>query len=88
MIDQEKKEKTVRNIRCVVVSDKMDKTRVGKVERKVKHPVVRKYIKKTTKYFFHDEKNESKIGDEVLIFQGRPLSKRKTFQLQRIEKTY
>ena len=46
MIDQEKKEKTVRNIRCVVVSDKMDKTRVGKVERKVKHPVVRKYIMK------------------------------------------
>ena len=88
MSDQETKDKTVRNIRCVVVSDKMDKTRVAKLERKVKHPVVRKYMKKTTKYFFHDEKNESKIGDEVLITQGRPLSKRKTFTLHKIEKLY
>ncbi len=86
MADLVNNEKTTRKIRCVVVSDKMDKTRVAKLERKVKHPVVRKYIKKTTKYFFHDEKNESKVGDQVLIVQGRPLSKKKSFTLHNIEK--
>ena len=58
-----------RNIKCVVISDKMNKTRVAKVERKVKHPIVGKYIKRTTKYFFHDEENTSKVGDQVLIAQ-------------------
>ena len=75
-----------RNIRCVVVSDKMDKSRVAKVERKVKHPIVGKYIKRTTKYFFHDEKNQSKLGDEVFIAQVPPISKKKTFNLVSIEK--
>lgn len=75
-----------RNIRCIVVSDKMNKTRVAKVERKVKHPVVGKYIKKTTKYFFHDEENTTKIGDKVLIAQVVPISKNKAFKLVSIEK--
>jgi len=75
-----------RNIRCIVVSDKMNKTRVAKVERKVKHPVVGKYIKKTTKYFFHDEENKTKVGDQVLIAQVVPVSKNKAFKLVSIEK--
>ena len=75
-----------RNIRCIVVSDKMNKTRVAKVERKVKHPVVGKYIKRTTKYFFHDEENTTKIGDKVLIAQVVPISKNKAFKLVSIEK--
>jgi small subunit ribosomal protein S17 len=75
-----------RKIRCTVVSDKMSKTRVAKFERKVKHPLVGKYIKKTTKYFFHDENEQSHTGDEVLIVQTKPMSKNKCFKLLSIEK--
>lgn len=78
-----KKQKSVRG---VVTSAKMDKTRVVTVERMVKHPVVGKYIKKTTKFMFHDEKNESKLGDEVLITPSRPMSARKSFRLLSIVK--
>ena len=78
-----KKQKSVRG---VVTSAKMDKTRVVTVERMVKHPVVGKYIKKTTKFMFHDEKNESKLGDEVLITPTRPMSARKSFRLLSIVK--
>ena len=73
--------KKQRAIRGVVTSDKMDKTRVVSVVRMVKHPVVGKFVKRTTKYMFHDEKNASKIGDEVLITPIRPQSARKSFQL-------
>lgn len=75
-----------RKIRCTVVSDKMSKTRVAKFERKVKHPLVGKYIKKTTKYFFHDENEQSHTGDQVLIVQTKPMSKNKCFKLLSIEK--
>ena len=75
-----------RKIRCTVVSDKMEKTRVAKFERKVKHPLVGKYVKKTTKFFFHDEACESHVGDEVLIVQTKPMSKNKCFKLLSIEK--
>jgi len=78
MSDEVKKQKPVRGF---VTSDKMDKTRVATVVRKVKHPGVGKYIKKSTKFMFHDEKNASKIGDEVLITPSRPQSARKSFQL-------
>ena len=54
-VESVKSRKCKRKIRCTVVSDKMSKTRVAKLERKVKHPLVGKYIKKTTKFFFHDE---------------------------------
>jgi small subunit ribosomal protein S17 len=71
-------------IRCRVRSDKMNKSRVGVVERKVKHPVVGKYITRTTKVMFHDENNLSHIGDEVLIRQTKPISGQKTFVLDSI----
>ena len=63
----------------VVVSDKMDKSVVVKVERRVMHPVYKKYIKRSAKYTAHDENNLCKIGDVVQIIESRPLSKTKTW---------
>jgi small subunit ribosomal protein S17 len=65
----------------VVVSNKMDKSIVVKVERKVKHPLYGKFVKKSTKFMAHDEKNECNIGDTVLIMETRPLSKNKCWRL-------
>lgn len=70
-----------KRIRCEVVSDKMTKSRVGALVRLVKHPVVGKYIKQTTRYMFHDESNQTRCGDEVLIEECRPMSARKSFML-------
>ena len=68
----------------VVVSDKMDKTIVVKVERFVQHPRFKKYIKRSKKYYAHDEKNEAGVGDTVEIEETRPLSKLKRWRLVRI----
>jgi small subunit ribosomal protein S17 len=65
----------------VVTSDKMDKTITVAVERKVKHPIYGKFVKKTTKFHAHDEKNECKPGDVVKIMETRPLSKTKRWML-------
>ena len=65
----------------VVTSDKMDKTITVSVERKVKHPIYGKFVKKTTKFMAHDEKNECSIGDTVRIMESRPLSKNKCWRL-------
>jgi small subunit ribosomal protein S17 len=64
-----------------VVSNKMDKSIVVRVERKVKHPIYGKFVKKSTKFLAHDEKNESNIGDKVRIMETRPLSKNKCWRL-------
>lgn len=75
----------VRNLRKtrtgVVSSNKMDKTITVTVERKVKHPIYGKFVKKTTKFMAHDEKNECSIGDTVRIMESRPLSKNKCWRL-------
>ena len=68
----------------LVVSNKMDKSVVVSVERKVKHPIYGKFVKKTTKFMAHDEKNECGIGDTVLIQETRPLSKNKNWRLVEI----
>jgi small subunit ribosomal protein S17 len=68
----------------VVTSNKMEKSVVVAVERKVKHPKYGKFIKKTTKFVAHDEKNESGIGDTVRIMETRPLSKTKNWRLVEI----
>ncbi len=68
----------------VVVSDKMDKTIVVKVERFVQHPRFKKYIKRSKKYYAHDERNEAGVGDTVEIEETRPLSKLKRWRLVRI----
>jgi small subunit ribosomal protein S17 len=78
----------VRNLRKtrtgVVSSNKMDKTITVSVERKVKHPIYGKFVKKTTKFMAHDEKNECSIGDTVRIMESRPLSKNKCWRLVEI----
>ena len=68
----------------VVVSNKMDKSIVVAVERKEKHPMYGKFVKKTTKFVAHDEKNECSIGDTVSIMETRPLSKTKNWRLVEI----
>jgi small subunit ribosomal protein S17 len=65
----------------VVVSDKMEKTAVIAVERLVKHPVYKKFIKRTSKFKAHDAKNECQIGDKVKIMETRPLSKTKRWRV-------
>lgn len=70
----------------VVSSNKMAKTIVVKVERSMMHAKYGKKMKKTTKYFAHDEKNECGIGDTVKIMETRPLSKNKTWRLVEIIK--
>lgn len=64
-----------------VVSDKMDKSITVAVERRLKHPIYGKFVKKTTKFLAHDEKDEAGIGDTVRIMETRPLSKRKRWRL-------
>jgi small subunit ribosomal protein S17 len=68
----------------VVVSNKMDKTITVAIERKVPHPIYKKYYKKTTKLMAHDEKKECSLGDKVKIMETRPLSKNKRWRLVEI----
>jgi small subunit ribosomal protein S17 len=68
-------------IKGVVVSNKMDKTAVVKVIRKVQHPIYKKQVEKWKKYYAHDEKNIAKEGEIVKIVQSRPLSKLKRWKL-------
>ena len=63
----------------VVVSDKMDKSVVVRVERRVMHPIYKKYMRRTKKYLAHDETNAARIGDIVRIIETRPMSKRKNW---------
>jgi small subunit ribosomal protein S17 len=67
-----------------VVSNKMQKSIVVAIERRVQHPIYKKYFRKTTKIMAHDETNEAKIGDVVRIVETRPLSKRKAWKLAEI----
>ena len=79
---------TDRNLRKtkvgIVTSNKMDKTITVKVERKVKHPLYGKFVKKSTQFHAHDEKNECSIGDTVRIMETRPLSKTKRWRLDAV----
>jgi small subunit ribosomal protein S17 len=65
----------------VVASNKMDKSITVLVERRIKHPIYGKYVKKSKKFMAHDEANEANIGDTVKIEESRPLSKRKKWKL-------
>ncbi len=77
-----------RNIRKerigLVVSNKMEKSIVVAVSRRIKHPIYKKYMNKTSKYIAHDEKNESNVGDKVQLMECRPLSKRKSWRLVKV----
>jgi small subunit ribosomal protein S17 len=68
----------------IVLSDKMQKTRVVAVQRSFRHPQYEKVIKRTTKFYVHDEKNESHLGDKVKIMETRPLSHLKRWRLVEI----
>ena len=68
----------------VVISDKMDKTISVSVVTSVKHPLYKKFVKRTKVYKVHDENNECKVGDTVEIMETRPLSKDKRYRLVRI----
>ena len=75
-------ERNLRKMRIgVVTSNKMDKTITVAVERKVKHPIYGKFVKKTTKFHAHDGKDECTMGDIVKIMETRPLSKTKRWRL-------
>ena len=67
-----------------VVSDKMDKSATVLIERKVKHPIYGKFVKKSTKLHIHDENNECGIGDTVQISECRPVSKTKSWTLVKV----
>lgn len=80
----EQSTRAARTIVGRVVSDKMDKSAVVMVERKVRHPLYGKYIRRSTKLHIHDENNECQIGDTVSIQECRPISKTKFWRLVEI----
>jgi small subunit ribosomal protein S17 len=73
-----------RTLQGRVVSDKMDKSITVLVERRVKHPIYGKFVRRSTKVHAHDEANECGIGDVVVVEQCRPLSKSKTWRLVKV----
>lgn len=73
-----------REVQGVVVSDKMQKTVVVRIDRKVMHTFYKKYVTRSVRVKAHDEKNEAKVGDLVQLVQTRPLSKDKRWALQKI----
>ena len=81
---QPKGRASTRTLTGQVISDKMDKTMTVLVERRVKHPLYKKYIRRSTKLHAHDEENSCRVGDLVSIEQCRPLSKTKSWRLHEI----
>lgn len=76
--------KEAKTVQGVVASNKMDKTISVVVERKVKHPIYGKFIRRSKKYLAHDEENQCNEGDVVVIEASRPISKNKNWQLQKV----
>lgn len=74
----------IRTLQGRVISDKMDKSIVIAIERKIKHPLYGKFIRRTTKLHVHDETNQAKMGDVVEIKECRPISKTKSWTLVRV----
>ncbi len=77
-------EKVLRTHTGSVISDRMDKTATVLIERKVKHPLYGKFVKKSTKLHIHDENNECSMGDTVQITECRPMSKTKSWTLVKV----
>ncbi len=77
--------KNPRDVSGVVVSDRMSKSITVKIERRVKHPVYGKFVRKSTKIHAHDEENQCQVGDTVTVVECRPISKTKTWTLQSID---
>ncbi len=83
-MSEQNAEKKVRTLTGTVVSNKMDKSIKVLIERKVKHPLYGKFIKKSTRILAHDEENKCQIGDVVTIAESRPISKNKSWVLHSI----
>ncbi|HGG60202.1 MAG TPA: 30S ribosomal protein S17 [Gammaproteobacteria bacterium] len=81
---KEESNKIERTVSGRVVSDKMDKTITVLVERRVKHPVYGKFIRRSSKFHVHDENNSARVGDTVVIKESRPYSKTKSWDLVRV----
>jgi small subunit ribosomal protein S17 len=77
--------KNQRQLTGMVVSDKMDKTVTVLVERQVMHPTIGKVVKRTKKYHAHNEGNDAKMGDRVLIEECRPISKTKAWKVAKVQ---
>lgn len=77
--------KNPRAVSGLVVSDRMSKSITVKIERRVKHPVYGKFVRKSTKIHAHDEENQCQVGDTVTVVECRPISKTKTWTLQSID---
>jgi small subunit ribosomal protein S17 len=75
---------TKRQVVGSIISNKMEKTVVVQVERLVRHPLYKKYIRRRNKFLAHDKENECQIGDRVMITESRPLSKTKRWRVSRI----
>lgn len=84
MAEAQKTEKVVRTLTGRVVSDKMEKTVTVLVERNVKHPLYGKVMRRSKKFHAHDETNECREGDVVVIVEGRPISRTKTWRVSKI----
>ncbi len=84
IMSEQQTESTARALTGIVVSDKMNKTVTVLVERKVKHPLYGKIIRLSKKYHAHDENNEYKTGDTVVIEECRPLSRTKAWKVTRL----
>ena len=84
MSEKVEKKSKKSNVIGRVVSNSMDKTISVEIERKIKHPLYNKFIFKTTKLMAHDEDSSSKVGDTVSLIQSRPISKRKSWSLNKI----
>lgn len=78
-------QKQARTVKGVVVSNAMDKSIVVRVDRYVKHPKYKKFVRKSTKIMAHDENNDCNIGDTVTVVESRPISKNKTWKLLSID---
>lgn len=81
MVKEMNMEKIIRKLKGIVVSDKMAKTVVVSVVRLKKHPVYKKYFKVTKRFKAHDEDNQYKVGDKVIIEETRPLSREKRWKV-------
>ncbi|KIX15962.1 30S ribosomal protein S17 [Dethiosulfatarculus sandiegensis] len=80
----EKTRGNAKTLTGIVVSDAMDKTIVVRVERLVKHPIYKKYVRRRKRFTAHDEQNECRVGDTVLIMQSRPISRTKRWRVSKI----
>ncbi|ALC17575.1 30S ribosomal protein S17 [Desulfuromonas soudanensis] len=84
MTDINKERGNRKTLMGIVVSDKMDKTVVVKVDQLIKHPVYKKYLKRGVTYKAHDEQNSCSVGDKVLLVETRPLSRDKRWRVREI----